>query len=104
MTSKEKLEALNYTWFYEPTCQEDADKREAIIKELETDLKLLEKYKRVMCEPIKDIMKDLEVLDQLEELLSMNYLVRVYGYEMAKRLQTYLKSNDAVKRWLDGKD
>lgn len=47
------------------------------------------------------IIKDLEILDQLKEILSMDYLVRVYGYEMAKRLQTYLKSNDAVKRWLE---
>lgn len=50
------------------------------------------------------VEKDLEVLEQLKEILSMDYLVRVYGYEMAKKLQTYLKSNDAVKRWLDGKD
>lgn len=47
------------------------------------------------------IKKDLEVLEQLKEILSMDYLVRVYGYEMAKKLQTYLKSNDAVKEWLD---
>lgn len=51
-----------------------------------------------------EIFNRLEILEQLKEILSMNYLVRVYGYEMAKRLQTYLKSNDAVKRWLDGKD
>lgn len=53
----------------------------------------------------KEIIKDLELLEQLKEILSMDYLVRVYGYDMAKRLQTYLKSNDAIKRWLDnGKD
>lgn len=52
----------------------------------------------------KKVLKDLEVLDQLKEILSMDFLVRVYGYDMAKKLQTYLKSNDAVKRWLDGKD
>ena len=45
--------------------------------------------------------RDLEVLDQLKEILSMDYLVRVYGYDMAKKLQTYLKSNDIVKEWLD---
>lgn len=93
------------------------------------DLEVLEKYKRVMCEPIKDIMKELElkdlleidlnvekvkveflmkqlkkqdqILDQLKEILSMDYLVRVYDFEMAKRLQTYLKSNDIVKEWLE---
>lgn len=48
-----------------------------------------------------EIVKDLEVLDQLKEILSMDYLVRVYGYEMAKRLQTYLKSNEVVKNWLE---
>lgn len=53
---------------------------------------------------LEEVEKDLEVLDQLKEILSMDYLVRVYGYEMAKRLQTYLKSNEVVKRWLDGKD
>ena len=53
---------------------------------------------------VEELKKDLEVLDQLKEILSMDYLVRVYGYDMAKRLQTYLKSNDIVKRWLDGKD
>ena len=49
------------------------------------------------------ILQDLEVLDQLKEILSMDYLVRVYGYDMAKRLQTYLKSNDIVKNWLERK-
>ena len=48
-----------------------------------------------------NIEKDLQVLDQLKEILSMDYLVRVYGYDMAKRLQTYLKSNDIVKEWLE---
>lgn len=52
-------------------------------------------------EQIEELVKDLEVLEQLKEILSMDYLVRVYGYEMAKRLQTYLKSNDIVKEWLE---
>lgn len=30
------------------------------------DLELLEKYKRVMCEPILDIMKKLEILEHIE--------------------------------------
>ena len=52
-------------------------------------------------EHILKVKQDLEILEQLKEILSMDYLVRVYGYEMAKRLQTYLKSNDIVKEWLE---
>ena len=55
-------------------------------------------------EQVEELIKDLEILNQLKEILSMDYLVRVYGYDMAKRLQTYLKSNDVVKRWLNGKE
>ena len=70
-------------------------------KNIEKDIKEIMDY-------IKDLraenQKQKEILDQLKEILSMDYLVRVYGYDMAKRLQTYLKSNDIVKRWLNGKD
>lgn len=52
-------------------------------------------------EQVEDIVNKLEVLEQLKEILSMNYLVRVCGYEMTKRLGTYLKSNDIVKGWLE---
>ena len=67
MKSKERLEALNYTWFYEPTCQEDADKREKIIKELEKDLEDYEHLKELMGTPIQDIMKKLKVLEIIKK-------------------------------------
>lgn len=72
-----------------------------LIEELKwccNDGKTLREYDKKMIEPIQ---RDLEILEQLKEILSMDYLVRVYGYDMAKRLQTYLKSNDIVKGWLE---
>lgn len=63
MTNKEKLEALNYIWFYEPSCQEDVDKREAIIKELEKDLEILEIFKK--CEDEKHSLYYVYVLNAL---------------------------------------
>lgn len=52
-------------------------------------------------EPIE---KDLEVLDQLSNILSADYLFRVFNYETAKEIRDYLKSNELVKEWLeDGK-
>jgi len=38
-------------------------------KQLEKDLEELEKYRKVMCEPIVKLMKDLERLEQIEEEL-----------------------------------
>lgn len=42
MTNKEKIEALDYIWFYEPTCKKDVDKRKVIIEELTQDLEMLD--------------------------------------------------------------
>lgn len=81
-------------------CETDIEQYNQVLKDLDE----LEELKKIMGTPIQDIMKRLKVLDQLKEILSMDYLVRVYDYEMAKRLQTYLKSNDIVKEWLDGKN
>lgn len=85
MTSKEKLALIKETWY-------DVDL---------TDEKYINFDEE---QTFNDLEKDLEVLDQLKEILSMDYLVRVYGYEMAKRLQTYLKSNEVVKNWLEKRD
>ncbi len=76
-----------------------------ILNEKRIDIKWLfkEDYNTITHALLKAQEQD-KILQQLKTMLSMDYLVRVYGYEMAKRLQTYLKSNDAVKRWLDGKD
>ncbi len=76
-----------------------------ILNEKRIDIKWLfkEDYNTITHALLKAQEQD-KILQQLKTILSMDYLVRVYGYEMAKRLQTYLKSNDAVKRWLDGKD
>ena len=48
MTSKEKLEALNCAWFCEPVYKEEENKREAIIKELEKDLEILDILKEFL--------------------------------------------------------
>lgn len=102
MTSKEALESIRNEYYTENGRKivviGNDDERFDIV---EKDLEELEEIKKIMGTPIQDIMKQLKVLDQLKEILSMDYLVRVYGYEMAKRLQTYLKSNDIVKNWLE---
>lgn len=49
------------------------------LKDVSKDLELLEKYKRVMCEPILDIMKKLEQLDYIKLLVS-NYNNGKLGY------------------------
>ena len=82
MTSKEKIEALNYIWFYEPSCQEEQDKRDAIIRELKKDLEILDILKK--CENEKHSLYCVYVLNALSRS-------KITQDDVIK-----------VKEWLDG--
>ena len=47
------------------------------------------------------LKQDLEVLEQLKEILSGDFLFRAFDFKTAKRFRDYLKSNDLVKQWLE---
>lgn len=53
-------------------------------------------------EYLEKLDNDLEVLEQLHNILSGDFLFRAFDYETAKRFRDYLKSNDLVKQWLEG--
>ena len=89
MTSKEKLEALNYIWFYEPTCQEEQDKRDAIIKELKQDLEVLEilKNKRV----------NINKISKVKNLCNYNSICAI-GTDLT------FEEYKTIKNWLERKE
>ena len=62
------LEALE-NWYNTEGPRTKAYEYEHHYRLIKKDLELLEKYKRVMCEPIKDIMKKLEILDILKNII-----------------------------------
>lgn len=63
---------------------------ELILKDLEE----LEKYRKVMCNPIAELMNDLEILVILKKILNNSFLCLIKNKE----------EQEKVKRWLDGKD
>lgn len=65
------------------------------------DLKELEKYRKVMGEPILDIMKKLNLLYVLKENIKLiDYCI--YNDKIVIYLPVYYR--DALKEWLDGKN
>lgn len=63
MTSREAIAKLNVLSSYDTEKEKREEYKECILAIIE-DLDVLEKYKRVMCKPIVELMKDLEELDR----------------------------------------
>jgi len=78
---------------------------EEAIKIQESNLKNVCEENMPFCEQkinnYKQVLKDLEVLEQLQNILSGEFLFRAFDYETAKRFRDYLKSNDLVNQWLE---
>ena len=89
MTSKELIQA--HIGFLEQNMKHDSNLQPQLVSD---DMLEIEAYKKVL--------KDLEVLEQLQNILSGDFLFRAFDYETAKRFRDYLKSNDLVKQWLEG--
>lgn len=71
--------------------------QELILKDLEE----LEKYRKVMCEPILDIMKKLKLLYILKENIRLiDYCI--YNDKIVIYLPVYYR--EQLKEWLDGKN
>ena len=99
MTSKEIIEALNYIWFYEPTSQEEQDKRDTIIKELKQDLEEYERLKELMGTPIQELMNKLKELEKVKSFV-LNYTA---FYENGCCLDEYIYYDSEIgtlfKKW-----
>ena len=52
-------------------------------------------------EYLRDYKTVYEVLGQFKELLSRDFLFRVFPYDVAKAFREYLESNDVIKEWLE---
>lgn len=62
----------------------------------EKDLELLEKYKKIMCKPIQDLMKGLEVLEILKDKeVDINFFKTLIPFHKGEELM--MKYNET--RW-----
>ena len=127
MNSREAIAKLNILSSYDTEKEKREEYKECIYAIIK-DLDLLDKYKRVMCEPIKDIMKELELKDLLEielnveklkieylmkqlkkqdkilEILKRNVGIRLAIQEWAnKETKVFPNDRKIVKEWLDEK-
>lgn len=77
-------------------CEIEIEQYNQVLK----DLEVLEKYKRVMCEPISDIMKRLKILDALKRNVGIRSAIQEWAN---KETKIFPNDRKIVKEWLDGK-
>lgn len=107
MNSREAIAKLNILSSYDTEKEKREEYKECIYAIIK-DLDLLDKYKRVMGEPIKDIMKELELKDLLEIELNVEKLKIEYLMKQLKKqdkileiLKEFLSDADTGTGWIE---